>query len=336
LVVVLMSVAVSLVATRAESDPEVDVVAMPDAAAARVATTAPTTTTTLNAPDAIIDGLRSPVLAPLARAATYRYGAAPWQLADVFVPETPATADGAPVIVYLHAGGWVAGARTDLPAIVAAQLARGWAVVSVDYALAPEHRFPEPVRDADLAVRWVRRHATALALRADTIVAIGASAGGHIASWLAANPDAHRSPDAELADVPSGVDAAVLLVAPVVMSDLVAHEDTFAPAILAAYLGCPEERGDRCTQEQLAEADPTRALGADPAPIYVLHGGLDTMFPAAVHGAALADAWRAAGVDARVEVAPFAGHNLDSSNVDVRAIEVFLDQAVATGRAGSR
>ena len=53
----------------------------------------------------------------------------------------------------------MAGARIDLPDIVAAQLARGWAVVSVDYALAPVHRFPEPVRDADLAVRWVRRHA---------------------------------------------------------------------------------------------------------------------------------------------------------------------------------
>jgi acetyl esterase/lipase len=207
-----------------------------------------------------VDGLVSPVSRRWPRAATYEYGPDGHQLLDVYVPDgAPAT--GAPVLVYFHAGGWVAGARTDLPDIDAAQLARGWAVVSVDYALAPEQRFPQPVLDGDRAVRWVRANGGALGLDPRTIVAVGASAGGHIAAWLAANPTRYRVDDAVLGDVRSGVDAAVLLVTPVVMADLRARRHS--PAILA-YLGCAEERADRCTDEQLAAGDPTRNMGPRP------------------------------------------------------------------------
>jgi acetyl esterase/lipase len=303
IIVVAVAAAVALVAPSAGPE-RADVVDQAPIVAARAAPSVVPATASAPAP-----------VATMLAAATYQYGAEARQLLDVYLPAT-APAGTAPVLVYFHAGGWVAGARTDLPDIVTAQLARGWAVVSVDYALAPDHMFPQPVIDGDLAVQWVRANGAALGLDVETIVAVGASAGGHVAAWLAA--------------IGTSVDAAVLLVSPVVMADLRLHDDTFAPAILAAYLGCAEGRAARCTDEQLAASDPTQHMGADPAPVYVLHGGLDGMFPAAVHGVAVADAWTRAGQTAVVEVAPFAGHNLDVSNVDVRAIEAFLDQAVAT------
>jgi acetyl esterase/lipase len=290
-------------------------------------TTATLPTTTLSMPPALATPAWGRPDRAAAFTATYAYGSQPHELLDVFVP---AGVEGAaPVLVYFHSGGWVAGERRNIPELVSREFDRGWAIVSVDYGLAPERRFPAPVEDADLAVRWVRAHAARLGLRDDLVVAAGSSAGGHLAAWLAANPGLHRADDPALDDVASGVDGAVLLVAPVVLADLRVHEETFAPAILAAYLGCADGLARNCSDDALDGADPTLEIPAPPAPIYVLHGGLDTMFPPDVHGAALASAWSQAGGRAVVEVAPFGGHDLDLSNSDPATLDRFLDELAA-------
>jgi acetyl esterase/lipase len=165
-------------------------------------------------------------------------------------------------------------------------------------------------------------------MRTDAVVAAGASAGGQIAAWLAADAAAHRANDPALADVPSGVDAAVLLVAPIVLAELPKHDSTFAPAMVSAYLGCPDGDASLCAPEQYAAADPSQHVGPRPTPVYVVHGGLDDMIPATIHGGAIAEAWAAAGGSARVTVAPGAGHNLHSGNTDVASIDAFLDAVV--------
>jgi hypothetical protein len=98
--------------------------------------------------------------------------------------------------------------------------------------------------------------------------------------------------------------------------------------MVAAYLGCPLNDASLCTDDQFDAADPTLHLGPDPAPVHAVHGAHDEMIPAAVHGVAIANAWAAAGVEARVDVAD-ADHNLDASNTDVAAIDAFLDRVVA-------
>ena len=67
-----------------------------------------------------------------------------------------------PALVYYHGGGWVIG-DLDTHDTLCRELANGsgCAVVSVDYRLAPEHRFPAAVDDAIAAARWVRREAAA-------------------------------------------------------------------------------------------------------------------------------------------------------------------------------
>jgi acetyl esterase/lipase len=315
----------TVAAGRADGGPST----VPTTTATTPSTVPPTTTRPMPPAHAVPPA--TPGDRPVSLAATYAYGSRTDQLLDVFVP---AHADGpAPVLVYLHSGGWIAGERHNIPELVARELDRGWAIVSVDYALAPDHRFPVPVADADLAVRWVRAHAAPLGLRDDAVVVAGSSAGGHLAAWLAANPGRHRADEPALDDIASGVDGAVLLVAPVVMADLRAHEDTFAPAILAAYLGCRDGLARNCSDDALVAADPTRHLTGPPAPLYALHGGLDTMFPPAVHGVALATAWDRAGGRAVVDVAPSGGHDLDPTNSDPAALDRFLDELAAGGAA---
>jgi acetyl esterase len=91
-----------------------------------------------------------------------------------------------PVLVYFHGGGWVIG-DLDTHDVLCRQLANlsGCAVVSVDYRMGPEHRFPAAVDDAIAATRWVRAQAQALKVDASRLAVGGDSAGGNLAAVVA-------------------------------------------------------------------------------------------------------------------------------------------------------
>ncbi|BEP51184.1 MULTISPECIES: alpha/beta hydrolase [Variovorax] len=91
-----------------------------------------------------------------------------------------------PVLVYFHGGGWVIG-DLDTHDVLCRSLANGagCAVVSVDYRMGPEHRFPAAVDDVLAATRWVRREAASLGLDAGRLAVGGDSAGGNLAAVAA-------------------------------------------------------------------------------------------------------------------------------------------------------
>ena len=91
----------------------------------------------------------------------------------------PDGADGAPVLLYLHGGGWILGSALTTDRLCRRLAARsGNVVVSVDYRLAPEHPYPTPLEDAYAAVVWASE-------LGDDVAIGGQSAGGNIAAGLA-------------------------------------------------------------------------------------------------------------------------------------------------------
>jgi len=96
------------------------------------------------------------------------------------------SAEALPVLVYYHGGGWVIGNLDshDWTCRMIANAAN-CAVVSVDYRLAPEHRFPAAFDDALAATKWVAANAQTLRIDPAQMSVGGDSAGGNLAAAVA-------------------------------------------------------------------------------------------------------------------------------------------------------
>jgi acetyl esterase len=96
---------------------------------------------------------------------------------------TPAGDGPFPVLVYFHGGGWVLSNLATHDALCRKLTNRaGCITVSVDYRLAPEHKFPAAVEDAYAATSWVAAHAHTFQGDPTRIAVGGDSAGGNLSA----------------------------------------------------------------------------------------------------------------------------------------------------------
>lgn len=98
-------------------------------------------------------------------------------------PRQAVAAPGLPLLMYLHGGGFTVGS-VQTHDVLCRELARlaGCMVVSLDYRLAPEHRFPTASDDAWDALVWLAEHAGELGGDARRLAVGGDSAGGTLAA----------------------------------------------------------------------------------------------------------------------------------------------------------
>ena len=116
-------------------------------------------------------------------------------LLDAHVPDGPGPY---PVAILVHGGGWSAGdkAGTDKPGSSAditpwfGPLSKaGFTWFSINYRLAPRHRWPAALDDVQTAIRWVKAHAPEFKGDPLRIALVGHSAGGHLATLAATVAD---------------------------------------------------------------------------------------------------------------------------------------------------
>ncbi len=119
------------------------------------------------------------------------------QRLDIYLPEN---GEGPfPVILSIHGGAFKSGDKRDgqLKPMLEG-LNHGYAVVSVNYRLSPEAKFPAQIFDVKAAVRWIRANAKQYKLNADKIAAWGGSAGGHLSALLGTSGDVSSLEDLQL------------------------------------------------------------------------------------------------------------------------------------------
>ena len=214
------------------------------------------------------------------------------RLADVYLPE--ASNVPCPVVIWLHGGGWRFGDRHLAPDLARFAQQSGLAVVSIDYRLSDEARFPAQVEDVKTAVRWVRSAGGDLGVDPESIGLWGSSAGGHLAACAAisseddfATPehqeasslvqavvdgygptnfaliDAGRKQSAEI-----GTDAESLGIGKVVPAG---DPESFESRLL----GCAV----RESPSKVRLADPVHYVRGGCPPFLILHGESDTLIP---------------------------------------------------------
>jgi acetyl esterase len=208
--------------------------------------------------------------------------------ARVYAAEGAATAR--PAVAYFHGGGWVQGSL-DTHHGLCARLAQGSGaiVVSLDYRLAPEHKFPAAVEDCFAAYRWLRAHGAGIGADPSRIGVAGDSAGGNLSAVVSQLAAAEGLP----------VPACQVLIYPAVdfALDTPSHRELEEGHVIprerilwysAQYLRSDADKTDLRTSPLRA-----RDLSRQP-PALVITAGFD---PLRDEGRAYADRLREAGVD---------------------------------------
>jgi acetyl esterase/lipase len=226
---------------------------------------------------------------------------------DLYTP----TDGPAPVIVFLHGGGWWLGSRAVFvptwhdwrPSPFHRLVGAGFAVASIDYRLAGEAVFPAQLDDAHAAVRWLRVRADELGADASRVVAWGESAGAHLAALLGLTGGrSDGSSDAVVGVVDWYGAADLTTMAAQALPTAIARSD--APDSRESRLiGAPVDEAP----ELARRASPVHHVHRGAPPFHIAHGDADR-FIAAAQSRQLADALRAAGVAVEFTEVPGADH----------------------------
>lgn len=104
---------------------------------------------------------------------------------DLILPPGPAPDAGWPVVVWVHGGAWVSGSKENVGNYLRLLTSDRFAMVNVDYTLAPSAQHPEPTRQVNAALGWLMANGAAAGLDTSRVILAGDSAGAQIAMQTA-------------------------------------------------------------------------------------------------------------------------------------------------------
>ncbi len=207
-----------------------------------------------------------------------------------------------PVAVYVHGGGWTTGDKGSGAGIIDTQglLARGYLVVSINYRLAPQFKFPAQIEDVKCAIRHLRATAAVYNLDPNRIGVWGGSAGGHLVALLGTTDKSVGWDVGEYIDQSSRVQAVVDLFGP---ADLTQMFPGLSIIVGQSVFGASTQN-----DPILLRASPVTYISPDDPPFLILQGDKDTTVPPS-QSQTLYDRLKVGGVPATLVMVKNAGHS---------------------------
>jgi acetyl esterase/lipase len=193
---------------------------------------------------------------------------------DVYQPQE-AREGGYPVLLQVHGGGWMVGAKHQQGLPLMYHLAsRGWLCVACNYRLSPRSPFPHHIVDVKRSIAWIREHAAEYGGNADFLAITGGSAGGHLAALAALTPN-HPDWQQGFEDVDTRVQASVPFYGVYDFLDSEGIRGTMSMEdILARYVMQSRSSEARETWQQ---ASPIEQVRPDAPPTFLLQGTHDSL-----------------------------------------------------------
>lgn len=205
-----------------------------------------------------------------------RYGAHPCQLLDVWrrkdLPHRPA-----PVLVFVPGGAWVHGGRALQGYALLSHLAElGWVCLSIEYRVAPHHRWPAHISDVKTAIAWARANVDKFGGDRNFIAVAGCSAGGHLSALAGLTGNDPQMQTELAAGSDTSVDAVVGIYGRYDWEDRSTPERARFVDFLERVV--VNRRIDR-HPEVFRDASPIARVHPDAPPFLVIHGSNDTVIP---------------------------------------------------------
>jgi acetyl esterase len=182
---------------------------------------------------------------------------------DAFVPKGEGPF---PTVIFVHGGGFMNGTKQSYIKPLFEPVGNaGFAWFTINYRLAPKHRWPACGEDVATAVRWVKSHAAEYRVDPKRIALVGESAGGHLVSWVGGSTDETLR-----------VAAVVPIYAPHDLEWRVKHKQELGGP-MKALLDITEMNEE--SFKKLREASPSSRVHAGMPPYLLIHGDNDAQVP---------------------------------------------------------
>jgi len=259
------------------------------------------------------------------------------QQLDIITLTTPKPA---PLIVWIHGGGWVGGSKSILRVLNFAR--EGYAVAAINYRFAQQAVFPAQIEDCKSAIRFLRAHAKEYNIDPQRIGVWGESAGGHLAALLGTTGDdkSLAGKDPENADQSARVQCVVdyfgptdLLQIPAMAGPDVKYDFLGPESLLTRLLGGPMNQKAALA----AIANPITHITKNDPPFLVVHGTADPIVPLG-QSKILCEALQKAGVPAELITVKGAGHGLGiyGDQTVAAKVKAFFHEHLQAGGAASK
>jgi acetyl esterase/lipase len=178
----------------------------------------------------------------------------------------------APLLVFIHGGGWRTGKRQDYLVYLLDFAKRGYVTATVSYRLVKEDPFPAAVQDVKCAIKWLKQHAEEYLFDPNKIAVIGGSAGGHLAMMVGYSSDVlELESECDSLDFESSVAAVINIYGPMdLTTEYAINRNETLDFIGGTYDEFPE---------QYRLASPLTHITPDDPPTQIFHGTIDELVP---------------------------------------------------------